>query len=517
MDNIKTKIGKDVIESLTLGMYEDSRFVFREYVQNSADQIDKAVEKGIFTDIKDGKIEIEINTTVKTISILDNATGIEKNKVQSILKNIAQSTKDRTKNKGFRGIGRLGGLAYCDRLIFETSFKGEEIKSYLIWDSKKLKQIINDRTSKEEAITVIDEVTNYDTEEEKKDTHYFKVTLEGVTNEILLDKDKIYEYLCMVAPVPYQKGFIFNKKIYDKAKELEFLIDEYAIFVNKDQVFKAYTTSIYEGADKTNKRKIDELYEIETYEIRTSKNELLAWGWYGISKFNKVIPIINLARSLRLRKGNIQIGLEETLTHLFKEQRGAKYFFGEIHTISSELIPNSRRDYFVDNLLLKEFENLLKSKFIELHRLYYFSSKIRNEKKKVDDFLKFSEEYKEKSNQGGFTNNEEEKAYQEKFEEKKEKAQLAEKELEKAKEKTNDYTSAYKKVFEKVIGANENKVDKITIEKNDGKTKYITDDISALSRKDRKLVSRIFTVIDTILTPDVSKLLKEKIKEELNN
>ena len=33
----KIEIGKDVIESLTLGMYQDSRYVYREYIQNSAD------------------------------------------------------------------------------------------------------------------------------------------------------------------------------------------------------------------------------------------------------------------------------------------------------------------------------------------------------------------------------------------------------------------------------------------------------------------------------------------------
>ena len=37
------KIGKDVIESLTLGMYEDCRFIFREYIQNAADQDRKSV------------------------------------------------------------------------------------------------------------------------------------------------------------------------------------------------------------------------------------------------------------------------------------------------------------------------------------------------------------------------------------------------------------------------------------------------------------------------------------------
>ncbi len=44
----KTVIGKDAIETLTSAMYEDSRFIYREYVQNSADAIDKAVEGGLF-------------------------------------------------------------------------------------------------------------------------------------------------------------------------------------------------------------------------------------------------------------------------------------------------------------------------------------------------------------------------------------------------------------------------------------------------------------------------------------
>ncbi len=514
MAKIETKIGKDVIESLTLGMYEDSRFIFREYIQNSADQIDKAVEEGIFTSLRDGKIEIEINPAVKTISIFDNATGIETDKVQPILKNIAQSTKDRTKNKGFRGIGRLGGLAYCDKLIFETSFKGEETKSILVWDSQKLKAIINNRATKEEAAEVIDSVTDLITERENKDKHYFKVTLEGVSNNILLDKDNIYQYLMMVAPVPYGKGFIFKKRIKDKANELNFTIDEYQIFVNKNQLFKAYTSTIYEG-DRNSRKRIDEIHKIETFEIKTTKNKLLAWGWYSISNFTKVIPSVNIARSIRLRKGNIQIGLEDTLTKLFKEPRGTKYFFGEIFTVSSNLIPNSRRDYFLENPELKEFEQLVKLKFNELHKLYYFSSKIRNEKKKIDDFKNFTEEYKKKSTDGGFTNDKEKKEYQEKFEAKKEKALKAEKELEKTKAKIINSPSAQKIVFDKVIGDERIDVKKVDVIEKGGKTKYITDDISSLSRKDRKLVSRIFAVIDNVLPKDIANILKEKIKEEM--
>lgn len=515
MDKIETKIGKDVIESLTLGMYEDSRFIFREYIQNSADQIDKAVDVGIFSTLGDGKIEIEINASARTISIYDNATGIGSENVQPILKNIAQSTKDRTKNKGFRGIGRLGGLAYCDKLIFETSCRGEETKSILVWDSQKLKAIINNRAIKEEATTVIDEVTELLTENEAKDAHYFKVVLKGVSNNALLDKEDIYQYLTMVAPVPYSKGFIFKKKIHDKAKQLNFIIDEYSIFVNKNQIFKAYTTSIYEG-DKGNKKRIDEIHDIEIYEIRTSKDKLLAWGWYGISNLTKVIPSVNYARSLRLRKGNIQIGLEETLTKLFKESRGTKYFFGELHTVSSELIPNARRDYFLENSDLVAFEKLVKQKFNELHKLYYFSSKIRNEQKKIDEFVTFTNEFQEKCTNSGFTNNKEREEYQEEFEAKKEMAQLAERELAKAKERANDSSTAHQKVYEKVIGKIEQNIASVKLGNGDGKTKYVTDDITSLSRKDRKLVSRIYAVIDNVLPKDIGSILKEKIKEEFN-
>ena len=241
---LKTIIGKDVIESLTIGMYDDSRFIYREYIQNAADQIDKARQQKLVTE---GEIHIVINPGKKTISIEDDATGIEANKVVEILKNIAQSTKERGIDKGFRGIGRLGGLGYCDKLIFETSFKGESIKSIMTWDATKLKSIINNRNQKEEASSVIDEVTALITEKEKSELHYFKVTLTGVTNPDLLDVKEIRNYLSMVAPVPFSKSFIYSKKIYDELKKENIVIDEYKTFVNTDPLYKGYNSYIYEG------------------------------------------------------------------------------------------------------------------------------------------------------------------------------------------------------------------------------------------------------------------------------
>lgn len=86
------KIGKDVIESLTLGMYEDSRFIYREYIQNAADAIDKAIETSL---LKKGEeaIHVRIDNEERRISIQDNATGIPSNHAMSILQNVAHSNK----------------------------------------------------------------------------------------------------------------------------------------------------------------------------------------------------------------------------------------------------------------------------------------------------------------------------------------------------------------------------------------------------------------------------------------
>ena len=377
----QTVIGKDVIESLTLGMYEDSRFIYREYIQNSADQIDKAYREGLLA--KDqGEIHITIDNEQRTIVIEDNATGISKDQVQPILQNIAQSTKQRGVDKGFRGIGRLGGLAYCDKLVFETSAKGEDVKTILTWDAALLKNIINNRKEKEEAASVIEKVTSIHTQKEDIDKHYFNVILNGVTNDELLDKAGIEDYLSMVAPLPFSTKFIFRSKIYDELKRENVQLDEYKIYLNSDQLFKGYSTYIYDG-ENSNKRKIDEVIDIVFFKHKDEQQGLIYWGWYGVSTFNRQLRSVNKARGFRLRKSNIQIGDEYTLLKLHRDNRFNFYFFGEVHGFHPDLIPNSRRDYFIENDVCVEFEEQLRKYFYaDIYKLCYTASEINSSLKK---------------------------------------------------------------------------------------------------------------------------------------
>jgi len=246
MENYKPYVGKNILETLTLGMYEDAHFIYKEYVQNAADQIDIAIGEGILDRKSDGKINITIDKIQKTISIEDNATGVKSTLLGTYLA-FANSQKDKT--KGFREIGRLGGLGYCEKLIFKTSYKGEAIKSIITLNAKQLKKMIEavGKTTIDVA-TVISVITSLDKTEAEIEDHFFKVELQNVTNEELLDEDNIRNYLSKVAPIPFSKEFPFWK---NKTGEYDIHLN-----INEEKLYKIHvlnTQKEYLNKNKTTK------------------------------------------------------------------------------------------------------------------------------------------------------------------------------------------------------------------------------------------------------------------------
>ena len=191
-----SKIGKYIIENLTSGMYSDSKIVYREYIQNAADQIDVAKAQNMFPG-EDLFIDISIDGAKRTIIIKDNATGIPADLVKKKLGDIADSDKELGIDKGFRGIGRLGGLAYCDTLRFTSSAKGEPNKTIMTWDAKRLMALIQDKNEKDSAEALLSQVIDYETVAEHPDEHYFIVELIGIRkeNHELLDVAAIRNYV----------------------------------------------------------------------------------------------------------------------------------------------------------------------------------------------------------------------------------------------------------------------------------------------------------------------------------
>lgn len=524
-ENNKAQIGKDVIESLTLGMYEDCRFIYREYVQNAADQVDKAVEEGLLSKGEE-HIQIEIDPDKRNIIVEDNATGIPESKVVPILRNIAHSTKQRGVDKGFRGIGRLGGLGYCTKLRFETSYKGEPIKSIMTWDAELLKFIINDRDNQEEAVEVLERVTDTKTYNESADAHYFRVVMEDVTSDDLLNVKSVTDYLSMVAPVDISSQFIFKSKIRDFMKENGLSLDTYNIYINDSQIYKPYSTYIYED-NRGGKKKVDEILDVQFLLKKNEKDEIIYWGWYTLSQLNGQMKPMNTARGIRLRKSNIQIGDEEICKKFFtktEDQRYSFYFFGEIHAISKDLIPNSRRDYFGENPACTEFESLIKQDFLDLREMCYDASRFRSSKKTLakNDDLEASIKKKDKE---GYTSNEEREKLRHQYEEHQKKVEQAKRQLEIVTNKLNKSKSPLRGVLEKLAPEKKNENEQQSKARTAApvinpqeKTKFRTDNpiYSQYSKQEKKLIGRIYTAISNAITEELFRdALINKIEEEL--
>jgi len=106
-------IGKYTLESLTNGMYSSPMDMFREYIQNSVDSFDDAMVRKIERE-NVLRIDIYIDDSERRITIRDNGCGIPAGEAVATLLDIGNSQKSRNNFRGFRGIGRLAGLSYCD-------------------------------------------------------------------------------------------------------------------------------------------------------------------------------------------------------------------------------------------------------------------------------------------------------------------------------------------------------------------------------------------------------------------
>lgn len=513
-------VGKNILDNLTTGMYSDSKVIYREYIQNACDQIDLAINEGILGK-GEGAVDIYIDSQRRFISIKDNATGIKAEDFAENVGDIANSNKKRGKNKGFRGIGRLCGLAYCQTLKFTASYEGKPVKSVMTCDAKKMRAMLVEER-KYTLDDIWDAIVSYTTESAAPEEHFFEVEMYGISKENteLLDSGKVRAYLSFVVPVPYKNTFVLRSQIYDYAGVVGYRMDEYCIRVNGCQIFKEYTTKLKESSGEKLKN-YDEITGLEFKDFRDDNGRLIAWMWVGISRFEKQIPRVNQMRGLRLRSANIQIGNDNALAGLFKEHRGNYYFVGEVFAASPALIPNSQRNYFNENEARILFEDLLREYFFNvLHKLYHDANRIKNDYKRQEEYIEKAEEFRRKEAEDGFAGVEE----RTKMEFEVAKLQKSAREARRRLDRLNAADTA--SPMSEVVKNIERKYKSGKLKKKAESTVfqpgvYSGGDVPAaggmtkLSKNERQMVTQILSIITDIAPREVAEQIIKKIKEEM--
>lgn len=496
------KVGKHTLESLTTGMYNDPKITYREYIQNSVDSIELAIRDGIITK-QDSKIEIIIDNENRSLIIKDNGMGIRCSDVDSILINIGNSQKRHTSNRGFRGIGRLGGLSYCKKLKFITSYRGESTKTELEFNSKRLKELlVPGKYENYDMEMVLEEVTCKKEDFEYIDEHYFIVEMLDIDPFCgLLDLENVKSYLRQVAPLPYKSKFIWKEKINEVLKKNNVVIEDFNIFIgevgsNLEQLFKANKDKFIANRNKNIK---DELSDIRTFVI--DDGNLVAVGWYGVCGLYGQI-VNQEIRGLRVRKGNILIGDERLLNPIFREGRFNNYIQGEVFVITDNLIPNARRDDFESG---EEYNNFLRLMTEVVGE--EISKDIRNSSTNRSNPLK------KKTNEVTKKINEVEKVSREGFNSKVEKESYS-RELEKL---SNDIASiSVKTDDDKKIKVQTLHLLEEIKEEIDLSQKYKLNEINSLGKKEKKILNIVSDVLSSYLTKDTVDEIINELKSRLN-
>lgn len=517
--------GKFLLEILTKGMYSNPMHIYREYIQNSTDSIDKAIEEGILNPT-DAAIHVEVDTQRKEITIRDNGYGIPTTEVKKKLLDIGESDKDGVSARGFRGIGRLGGFAYADEVQFVTSAAGDTQKTIMTCDCIKMQRLLqkgNHETS--DVMETFVAISNFTQEVEKKDDHYFEVRLSGVPIESgLLDEEKVLRYLSETAPVDFNgQQFMQAKKIREYFKENEAPLACYKILRGKRHipVYKRYSRSLSTGMQSRTKNK-DYVRDVELVKEFASDGKPLYIGWLAITDFSGIISDESV-QGIRLRKGNILVGDGTTFSKFFPSEghNANRMFAGEIHILHNELVPNSQRDDFEPGEIYNELKEKLMNWAGTINKKYRRgTSDATSALKNLGKLNEQQKEIEEKLASGAITSDERREQFAEELEKIVKKRQSEEKKVRKALAQgtfDDERKETVERALSQTVTAAQEVASLSTKIINAG---YATknDLPSSYSRDERKLYQRIIAIIDTYFsdTPQTAEALRERIKSELS-
>ena len=520
--------GKFLLEILTKGMYSNPMHVYREYIQNSTDSIDKAISESVLT-ASEAAIHIQIDSTKRNITIHDNGCGITVEKAREILLNIGHSEKNGVDERGFRGIGRLAGLAYAEEVQFITSAYGEPVKTVMTCDCVKMQRLLQ-KTNNEttDVMETFKAISSFEKPQpENVEEHYFEVKMIGVPDDSgLLEENTVWAYLAETAPVDFDsQKFGQAEKIRNHFAKEGYPITCYKILrgSRKLPIYKLYSRALSTGQQSRTKDK-DYVRNVEFIYDKAVDGKPLYIGWLAVTDFSRTISDESI-QGIRFRKGNILVGDNSTFAKFFplsalEASRANKCFAGEIHVLHDDLIPNSQRDDFEPSLVYNEMKQLLKVWAGEINKKYRRgTSEATAALKNLSQLNTRQKELEEKVNAGAVTSDEKRAQIADELNQIAKKREKEEKTVRKALER-GTFDAERKNTVEKVLKQTETASEKVTSLSNkivnaDYATKY--DLPSSYGRKEKKMYQDIIKVIDNFFyeDPQTAEKLREAIKSEL--
>jgi len=343
--------GTGLLGLVTTGLYDTPLTMYREYIQNAADAAAGSGLPGT------PRVDITVDVSERRIRIRDNGPGLSPEEARKRLVPIGRSDKTLGIDRGFRGVGRLAGLAFAKTVSFTTRASQDQKVTRITWHSDRLPGLTSTEWELEEAIRgCVDEQVLPSSDHPE---HFFEVEVGDVARHsagLLLDRDEVRHYIGEVCPVPMSIRFPYVEELermFDGAEApltLEVLLEG-----DPGPIERPYRESIRLSASR--EAEYTGLQVVRLPSVDGDGDAVL--GWIAHSSYLGAIPREQRVRGIRARVGNIQIGDETVFDDLFTEERFNRWCVGELHILDSRIVPNARRDYFEPGPHLRNLENQL--------------------------------------------------------------------------------------------------------------------------------------------------------------
>jgi len=349
-------VGKDILELLSSSMYIDPMALYREYVQNAADSIDLA--KAADANGYQGAVEIKIDANERAVLIRDDGAGLSEDDFVHRLTALGGSRKRGTGARGFRGVGRLAGLAFARELFFRSRQRGERTVHELRWSARDVREMLQSSEPRDLHAIVRDSVHTREISGHGFPARFFEVELKGVVrhrDDRLLNLDHVFNYLAQVAPVPFHPEFSFAEEITSSLHQHGIAVGTIDIEVaGMGKVYRPHRNAIPLGNSGTTTST-----QLAIIPVPGRENGVAAVTWVIHSDYRGAIPSTSLVDGWRIRVGNIQVGSNDLLTPMFPEARFNSWCVAETHVLDPRLLPNGRRDHFEQNAYYADLINNL--------------------------------------------------------------------------------------------------------------------------------------------------------------
>lgn len=390
-------VGKDILELLSTAMYLDPLSILREYVQNAADAIDSAHAQGVLPGGEVGRIDLEVHADTRELVVKDNGVGVPAADVERVLASFGASEKRGKGLRGFRGVGRLGGLGYARALTFRTRSVGDQEITEIHWDCRELREQLRasgDKVYLEDVVRSAVSVRRTKAGQQV-DPHFFEVRLDGVVrlwNDRLLNLEGVSTYLSQVCPLPFPEDLPFTAQIEEHLGG-KLPRRAFRIHLNNasEPLSRPHAAEFHVSATKR-----DRFLACQLVDLPGLDGQPAAAGWIMHHNYLGAIQATPEIRGLRARVGDIQVGDSDIFVSSFPESRFNSWVVGELHVLDPRIVPNGRRDNFEQNAaygalinqlvpLCRELARRCRASSMSRSRLFRFEKSVRRVKELLRD------------------------------------------------------------------------------------------------------------------------------------